>query len=192
MTSSSRCAELALVAIVLLGGCVEERVIETQALIVAETRDCDAVIAAHDTVNSYRVMLFEMERASDEFSMCRACLLDGTCALREMVCGCGPSRVPDTLVLNHEVEGLRFPNLRPGREYCLGFVAADVPGLAPRARAEECDCADVTGSGVGAVPRVCGISPLTGRVEENSPAFIIAADCPLDRPCALAAIRPPE
>src|SRR5688572_16979433 len=105
MTSSSRGAELAFV-LMLSGGaataCVQERVIETQALIVA--LNCEDLPDPPDnTVNTYRVMLFEMPPGASDSSMCRpACMLDGTCPLQEMVCACGRDQVPETFGLNRE------------------------------------------------------------------------------------------
>jgi hypothetical protein len=178
------------VALVSAAACVEERILETQALVVTETLPCDAARGRAETINTYRVMLFEVAEGAPAEDRCGPCLREGRCTLREMVCGCGPSHlVPNTFEINRDLEGLRFRDLPPGIEICLGLVAADVPSLPPTDRREQCDCSTVITP--DAIPRMCGASPISGTVEENAPAIVILAECRDRLPCALAAIPPP-
>jgi hypothetical protein len=161
-------------------------------LVVAESTACTALREVRrETVNSYRVMLFEVAAGAPEEDRCGPCLREGRCPLREMVCGCGPSHVPTTFQINRELEGLRFRDLPPGIEICLGLVGADVPSLPPTERREECDCSSVITP--DATARLCGVSPFSGTVEENAPAIVIDAECrsPTLPFCPLALVRPP-
>lgn len=187
MTSSSSFADrrraraiALLVAGAVASGCRGEEVFETQALVLAETEACAMATATGVRVNAYRVVLFELTEppnAEDPRLPCAACLEDGTCPIAQLACRCGGRIPPNTLPLNRELEGIRFPMLDPDGGYCVGMVGYEVDGLAPRASpAADCDCG-FGGAELSGASRICGVTPFPFVVEENSAFIPITVDC---------------
>jgi len=194
MTSSSDCERssgrapgwvVAVVLAVAATGCVDEQVVETQALVFAESRRCEMAAAAGDTVNAYRVVLYEFGGSDPDSTMppCVSCLTEGRCRPVSVVCGCGPDTPPQTVPLNGQVGGLRFAGLDPGRRYCIAAAAFDVPGpsVPPSRRAQVCSC-EHEGVDLADVVRLCGVTPFPGVVDENAPAIVLPVECSPDCP----------
>jgi hypothetical protein len=177
MTSSSVYGRrVAALLLVLAAGCANDRVVETQVIVLAETELCDlattAVVRDMDmrfAVNAYRVALFEFtpEGPVDPLS-CRTCIAEGRCPRIEESCLCDQPRPPRALDLNNALAGLRFESLDPDIRYCFllqGF------GMFPPPDPCTCDALDVENT------RLCGASFLPGGVEENSTATLIPVEC---------------
>jgi hypothetical protein len=176
MTSSSGSAErlAALVLLTALAACADERVVETQAIVFADTELCERAVLMGLTTNGYRATLYEYVPPDDPAAPqgCAACLLDGRCIPLAESCVCDQPRAPVTLNLNGALAPLRFEDLDADVSYCVLLRGYAQPGIGvPRPEVCGCEALD------GAATRLCGVSAFPGTVAENSTAFIIPMEC---------------
>jgi hypothetical protein len=171
-------------------GCAAEPIVDTQVIVVAETNACEADRAAMERINAYKVTVIEFTPTMSgeaDLAPCYRCLTPGSgCREVETKCWCAEPRVPTTVTINSQLDGLRFESMEQGKAYCLGLVGYSLPGVSPPdgQSAAECDCDPRMAS--GGTLKLCGISPFPTTVGENAPAAIISADC-RDR-CPIAAV----
>jgi hypothetical protein len=166
-----------IVLALVLGGCAEQSIEETQALVIAETEACQMAATDMVRINRYQAYLFAFTGADDTSTQppCVNCIVTGRCPLLERTCGCTEPHLPLTGPINRHLSGLGFTDVEPDRPYCLALMGMDDPAapVGPGERPTTCDCLPAT----DAPTTACGLSPFPGFVEENSNVIFVSMEC---------------
>ena len=180
---------LALGALLLAACSADVEVVETQMLVVAGSGTCNAAARAGQRTNRYLMSLMQYPpdvEGAEADDACLQCLARGTCIPLQTRCLCGPRRPVGTRGLNLALGDVRFEDLDPTGRYCVVLLAWDDAAVdIPREEGERaCDCPRLGGT-PSLQPRLCGLSPWAGAVDENASALVVLGEC--DPSCALFA-----
>ena len=190
VSGSARRRALVVVVPLLLAACsADVEVIETQMLVVAGSGTCSAAARDGQRANRYLMSLMQYPpgvEGADADDACIQCLVEGSCIPQQTRCICGPRRPVGTRGLNLALGDVRFEDLDPTGRYCVVLLAWDDAAVdVPREEGERaCDCPRPGGT-PSLQPRLCGLSPWAGAVDENASALVVLGEC--DPNCALFA-----
>lgn len=171
--SSGSAERVGLVALLGLLGCAPDaEIVETQVLVIADTERCDEAEVAGERLNLFLAQLHVLEGEPAGPTPCSECFRDGTCPPVARRCSCGGSFPPDTIGINAGLRAIRFADLDADAFYCVQVAAFDVGADVP-AVPQPCACPE----GLMPLVRMCGGSPIGGRLGPSEPAIVVGADC---------------